>query len=260
MAGKGFKWMIREIVSGEVVEKSKTLVPEQARPRSRKAAASSPRKRDANERSAIRSLARLINCNFTHGDLWLALRYDDAALSRLGGGADERKAAAERELDLFLRRMRRELEKQGAEFKYIAATSDMDGESGELVRPHHHVIMPRAVFELIKKQWRNGSFDYQLLRDQKDYTPLAVYICRQVRRRANENRWKSSRNLAKPVVRETETHREGELRAPAGARVLEVGAYSEETGQHYIRYIRKPRTPKRGGHKEGGPPLAAIEN
>ena len=41
-----------------------------------------------------------------------------------------------------------------------------------------------------------------------------------------------------------------ELHTPPGATVLEIGKYEEGSGSHYVRYIRKPRPPKVGGHKE----------
>lgn len=249
------KWMIRTYKSGKVIEKSKFWVPEQAKRRSPKKASSSKRKQDENERDAIKALARLINCNYSHGDLWLTLNYSAEGMVRLialagSDDIDTVKKAADKELTLFLRRMKRELAKQGIELKYIALTSDMDGKTGELVRPHHHIIMPRAAYELCKKQWRLGGVDYQLLRDQADYTPLATYLVKQCRRQANENRWKSSRNLDRPIISEEETHSKGMLHAPAGAEVKDSGHYDDESGNHYIRYVPKPRM-KRGGHREG---------
>lgn len=248
------KWMIRKYVSGGVIEKSKFWVPAQTKRRTPKKAGSSPRKRDENERSAVKQLARLINCNFSHGDLWLTLNYSAEGFEILGEDGEDIEALkkkADGELVRFLRRMRTECKKQGIEFKYIALTSDMDGKSGELVRPHHHIIMPRLCYELCCKHWKLGSVDYQLLRNQKDFTSLAVYLCRQIRRKENENRWKASRNLARPVITEEETFEKGILRVPAGAHLLDSGHYDDESGNHYIRYIPKAKAEKRGGHKLG---------
>lgn len=265
--GQG-KWMIRKYVSGSVIEKSKFWVPEQTKRRRPKKASSSFRKRDENEREAIKELSRLVNCNFTHGDLWLSIGYSEKGFKALcetvsadgTESLDEIKKAADKELELFLRRMRREAKKLGVEFKYIAITSDTDGKSGEIVRPHHHVIMPRASYELCIKHWKYGNVDYQILRDQEDYTPLAVYLCKQVRRADNENRWKASRNLKRPIVSEEETHSKGILRAPAGARVIDMGHYDEESGNHYIRYIPKPKAEKRGGQRCGAGTKANIDS
>ena len=69
----GGKWMIKEYKSGEVVEWSKFWAPAQTKPRGKKAAASTARKRDENDRNAIRCLTRIINCNYKHGDMLLTL-------------------------------------------------------------------------------------------------------------------------------------------------------------------------------------------
>lgn len=243
--GRGGKWMIRTYKSGQVVEKSKFWVPEQTRPRGKRTAVSSPRKRDENDRAAVKQCARLINCNMRPGDLWLTLSYSDAGLERLGpGDADEIRERADHQLELWIRRIRRRL---GAELFYFAGTSDLDGETGELTRPHHHVLVPAWAAECVA-QWKLGSVDIRHLRDQGDYTPIALYICRQCRRTANERRWKHSANLKKPEVYETESYEKAPLRPSPGARVLDQGRYCEESGNHYIRYIPKKRE-KRGGHK-----------
>ncbi|MEG1491623.1 MAG: hypothetical protein RR394_05160 [Oscillospiraceae bacterium] len=258
----GGKWMIKKYVSGKVVEKSKFWVPEQTKRRSKKNASSS-RKRDENDRNAVKQLARIINCNFSHGDLWLTLNYSDKGLKTLceacpgreNGEMEELKDAADHELDNFLRRMRREMKKLGIDLRAVALTSDIDGDSGKTARLHHHIIMPRAAFEICQKQWKLGGVDYQLLRDQPDYTPLAVYLCKQVRRKENQNRWKATRNLLKPVITETETYKEGELHAPRGSRVLSIGKYDEEIGTHYIRYIapeKSTKAKKALNYHEGG--------
>lgn len=245
MTENGGKYMIREYVSGEIVEKSKYWVPAQVKRRSPKKAASSHRKQDENDQAAVKMIARLINCNGKHGDLWLTPNYSDDGLVLLCRkyGIDENdidsvKKAADHEMTLYLRRLRRII---GPAFWYIAITSDMDGETGALERIHHHIIMPRLAFEECQKQWKYGSVDYKILKDQKDYTPIAVYICKQCRRAANEHRWHPSKNLKKPKITETETHVKGELHIPHGATVLDIGHYDIESGNHYVRYIRKKK-------------------
>ena len=245
MTENGGKWMVREYDSNGVIEKSKYWVSAQTKRRSPKKAASSHRKQDENDQAAVKVLARLINCNARHGDLWSTLSWSDAGIDLLcrengieRDDVDAVKKAADHELTLYLRRMRRVL---GPAYWYIAITSDMDGETGELERVHHHIIMPRVAFEVCQEQWKYGEVDYKLLKNQPDYTPIAVYICKQCRRNANERRWKASRNLKKPKVTETETRIKGELHIPHGATVLDIGHYDIESGNHYVRYIRKQR-------------------
>ena len=109
------KWMIRKYVSGNVIEKSKFWVPEQTKPRAKKAASSSHRKQDENDQAAVKVFARLTNCNFSHGDLWLTLSWSDAGIRALCAkygidpdDIDAIKKAADKELMLFLRRMNAE--------------------------------------------------------------------------------------------------------------------------------------------------------
>lgn len=241
------KWMIRKYVSGNVIEKSKFWVPEQTKPRAKKAASSSHRKQDENDQAAVKVFARLTNCNFSHGDLWLTLSWSDAGIRALcekygidPDDIDAIKKAADKELMLFLRRMKRHCGKNDVDYKYLAITSDLDGETGELTRVHCHVLMPRATYELCVQNWHYGTVDYQLLRNQDDYTPLAIYICKQCRRAANEHRWHASRNLKKPEITETETHAKGELHIPRGAKALDIGHYDIESGNHYVRYTKAP--------------------
>lgn len=251
MEGRG-RWMKIRRISGRVVEESTVFVsPNSRERRGRKKGTTSARKQDENERDAVKRLSRLINCNFAHGDLLLTPKYDEEGMARLMDWAkahqeeghsleDALVDAAEREGKNYIRRMERELEKAGVELRYILITSDMDGETGELVRPHHHIIMPRVAFEVAAKKWGLGTVDYQILRDQDDYTPLAEYLLRQVRRRKPDARkWTSSRNLDKPVVSQTWMDKPGrELAVEKGAKLMHRAEWEPGRPQ-YIRFVRK---------------------
>ena len=228
----GGKWMKRIYKSGNVTEVSVFTVGANAKPRApRKKGNTPPRKQEQNERYAALRLARTINCNFSHGDLWVTLTYRDDALP-------ENREIALHDLRLFLRRVKRELAKQGTAFKYIAITSDMDGESETPTRIHHHVIMPRLPFEAVGKQWeKHGTTNYQILRNQPDYTPLAVYLLRQVKRVPDQKKYMPSRNLEKPIVEEyVISAPDGELRPPRGAILIERAGYTQAGPAQYIRY------------------------
>ncbi|MFX7845333.1 hypothetical protein ABTK14_24050, partial [Acinetobacter baumannii] len=75
-----------QIISGNVVEIRRCMlssrqalaVGKKRAPRT--AGTSSKKKIDANEREAVKRLARIINCNFRPGDLWLTLKYSDDRL------------------------------------------------------------------------------------------------------------------------------------------------------------------------------------
>lgn len=256
--------MIRTIRSGKVVEKSQFYVGERRPRKTRRKGASTVKKLDANLRDAVKRLARTLNCNFAHGDLLLTLTYDEAHLPKVGEDFD----AAEREGTNWWKRMRRELKERGVKLRGVWMTSDLDPETGEVVRLHHHAVITSEGIEIQRDEegkikcatiggrtlediWGNGTADIEPLREQDDYTPIAAYFVAQARRDADAKKWHASRGLKQPVIEsEKIVPRARELHTPPGATVLEIGKYEEGSGSHYVRYIRKPRPPKVGGHKE----------
>lgn len=254
-------WMIRTIRSGRVIEKSQYYVGQRKPRASRKKGTSSAAKMDANLNAAVRQLARTMNCNWGHGDLLLTLKYDEA---HLPANFD----AAEREATKWWRRLSRDLKALDVKLGGVWMTSETDPETGEVVRLHHHAVIGAAGIEILHGEggeilggsvggrtladiWGQGGVDIQLLRDQDDYTPIARYFAAQARRADDAKKWHVSRGLKRPVIEsERVVTNPRELHTPAGATVCEIGKYEEGSGTHYIRYIRKPRPKKVGGHKE----------
>lgn len=264
----GQAYMIREIQSGRVIEKICFPVAPQTKTRKgRQRGNTLPRKQDANERACTKRLARLLNCNFRAGDLLLSPSYDaehmEALLENAGEGADVLRRKAEHVVELFLRRLKRELDKAGVELRYIAVTSDMDGDTGELVRVHHHIVIPSDGVTMVSGEiyvgkrrladiWGQGDMDYRPLHHQDDYTPLAEYLMRQVRRLPDARKYKPSRNLHKPqLISERIVYTSRELRVPKGAKLLCRAAYQPGEAQ-YIRYVREDQPKRRGGRSHGG--------
>ena len=138
-------WIVRTYEAGNVGEKTKFFVPGARPTRSQRRLRDAARKQAQNEYSAEKALARLLNANFTEGDLLVGLDYSDEGLARLEAWAlrqglpmeteeerlDAMRAAAEHELQLMIRRTKRELDKLGLPLRYVAVTSDMDGDTGE---------------------------------------------------------------------------------------------------------------------------------
>ena len=253
--------MERVIVSGRVVERYRYRVSRTPAEKSmRRKGGTLPRKQDENERSAVKRLARLINCNFEAGDLHLGLSYDDAHLKTMvGGDIDELNRTANAELKKFMRRLKRELEKQGVEMKAIPFSSDMDGRTGELVRVHHHVIIKGEGFRWVdkvmyvgerelEKIWGKGTIHIEPLWDQGDYTPLAAYLMRQVRRIPDQRKYSPTRNLKKPVLMSEKIVYEDtrEIQPPKGAKLVYRAEHIIGQGQ-YIRYIKAERGRKHDG-------------
>ncbi len=254
--------MVRTIRSGNVVEKTQFYVGERKVRSDRRKGSSSRAKMEANRIAAVRLLARTINCNWKQGDLFLTLEYDDPHLPRDVSESDKQAS-------LFWRRLSREMKNQGVKVRGLWMTGVKDERTGEQARLHIHAILSAegtetawnedtGEFEFcrigtrdLSDLWGNGNVHVEPLREQDDYTPLAVYLLRQAEDAPDGKRWHPSRGLQKPVIEsERVTAYPRELRAPGGACVHEIGHYDEETGSHYIRYTRKKKTEKIGGHKE----------
>lgn len=233
----GGRYVIRTIISGFVVEKSKFWLPNPGQVRAARSHTTSARKQDKNANDAVKQLARQINCNFGYRDLWVLLEYDEAGYAAIDGSRE----AAQKELKLFIRRLGRAMKKDGLALRYAGAcTSDMDGNTKTDVRVHHHIVLPREAEPYLEQCWTRGGYGIRTLRRQADYTGIARYIIRQVRRIPDAKKWSSSRNLEKPVVYERAAKRAGALRNPTKTILLESSEYDVESGSHYIRYTKAP--------------------
>lgn len=246
------RWVVRKYVSGQVVERSKVYIPG-SRPirKGRVKGSTTAAKADSNAMQAVKQLARAINCNFTRKDLYITLTYAEGRLP-------EDWKQAEKETGNFIRRLNYQLSKQRIQrVKWISVASEADGKSGEPVRPHTHVILSSSGITFrdgdwwcggksLREIWGMGVVYCEPLRAQQDYTPLAVYLIRQAGRQENRKKYRTSRNLAKPIVTEEEVRTGRPLRAPAGARVVEQ-RYNTLDGVNYIRYIRPCSEPEGTG-------------
>lgn len=249
-------WVVRTYESGAVGEKTKFWV-QGARPSSRsgRKERSEIKKQEQNEYSTQKQLARLFNANFRQGDLLLGLDYSPAGMDRLEAyvaehpfpvpeSGDEQadhmeqiRQAAEREMRLCLRRVKRDLAKDGAALKYIAITSDMDGDTGEAVRVHHHLVVNQEAREAFVRKWAElGGVDWSPLSGQPDYTPVAEYFIRQVRRVPDAKKYVSSRNLVRPQPKDRVVISDAEIRVPKGGKLLFRNEFKPGRPQ-YIRYV-----------------------
>lgn len=253
-------YMITKIISGSVVERRKTYVGRRpSRRGARIKGASSEKKQENNRQQAILTLARTLNCNYSHGDGYLTLSFADEALAACGGTLEGAKKAGRK----FLDRVGYRMKKHGEVLKWVMVPSELDGETGELVRVHIHAVisghglrLEDGVFylydEKLEDVWGNGEVDVQILRRQKDYYPLARYLILQARGAADEKKYSVSRNMVKPRVEHLYTYSPAPLRVPAGASALPGTRYDPEAGVNFVRYIPAQRDPARkvGGSKE----------
>ena len=256
-------YVIRTFIAGQIGEKIKYWVPGQKPTKSIRKMKSDVRKIQQNENDAVKRVARLINANFLPGDCFFAPTYSDESLAMLMADMpadipeeeqlDYVYAQAHHQLQLYLRRVRRACDKAGIEFKYIAITSDMDGETGENVRIHHHIIAPREVMEILLDKWTFGIVRKNYVWNEQDHYGLAKYLMDQVRRIPDAKKYIPSRNLIIPVPKDRIAPSGKEVQPPKGATLLHRNEYHSGRPQ-YIRYII-PKKSKPGG---GDDPDAEI--
>ena len=270
MAVKEGYWVVRTYEAGDIGEKTKFFVPGK-RPDSKlsRRQRNAIRKQEQNEYSALKALRRLIHANFKAGDLLLGLDYSDAGLERIrkwgreNGLAVDSEDESERnnalweaaahELEIALRRVNRRLKKRELELKGIYITSDMDGETGEMVRVHHHLIVNAGVQDAFLDAWEKyglGGVSWTpLWENQIDRTKLTEYLLNQVRRIPDAKKYRSTRNLVRPVPKDRIVSTDNELQVPKGGKLIFRQEYQNDLRDRedyrnrrpqYIRYI----TPK----------------
>ncbi len=245
MKNEGY-WVIRTYKAGLIGEKIKYWVPGKKPSRSKRVIKSDIRKQQQNENDAIKRVARIINANFVPNDAFDALTYSDPEWLRLFGGIpsdvswEERRdliyKIAEHELELALRRFRYACKKAGIECRYLAITSDMDGETQEPVRIHHHVIVSQEARELLGCAWKAGFVERAGIWQEDDHFGLAKYLMDQVRRIPDAKKYKRSRNLMIPEPTDRIAKGGREVQPPKNATILYRSAFLPGRPQ-YIRYV-----------------------
>lgn len=146
-----------------------------------------------NDKNARKRLIRLINTNFTNGDLWITLTYLDEYLP---ASMEE----ALKNIKNYLRRVnyrRKKLDLDKA--KYIYITEYAEGKNG--IRCHHHLIMDGALsMEEVENLWKLGRRNNLRKLDMDEYglTGVANYLAKDPK---GNKRWCSSTNLKQPTIR-----------------------------------------------------------
>ena len=248
-------WVIRTYEAGAVGEKTKYWISgTRPKGKTRRKEKSEIKKQEQNEYSCIKNLSRLINANFRKGDYVLGLDYSPAGMDKLIAWAKEHplekssddeeadrmellRRAAEHQLQLVLRRVKYALRNTETKVRAVWVTSDMDGDTGEAVRVHHHLVIPKECLDAFKQTWKKmGGVNKEPMRGQKDFTPIAEYFLRQVRRIRNEKKFGSTRNLVRPQPKDRIVASGAEVRVPRGGQLLWRNAFKPGSPQ-YIRYI-----------------------
>ncbi len=231
-----------KIKSGRVWEKRDVMIdvsldPTEGkpRPRGKRRGKSMAAQIERNMREAIRRLARILNCNFRGGDVFVTLKYNDRRLP-------ENREEAAKLAKKFLRRVgaayRAEM---GRKLRYVLVTADVSSKTGLPCRLHHHLVLPGVSWELCRKFWPDDQMSYRVLDNGGDYSAVAAYMVRNTGYRRGQRSWSTSQGMERPVFYPPEPVKElGSFRVPRDGVVAERELREdEESGFRgaYIRYV-----------------------
>lgn len=162
--------------------------------RSPKLQPTTAQQQERNKRRAERKLTQLLNTNYGEGDHHQILTYRKEA--RL------KPREAKKALEKYMRKLRELYKKHGAELQYICVTEYKNKAI------HHHLIINNAVpVKEINQLWTYGRPKYVQLDNTGQYKELAEYLIKETEKTFREpetpykQRWNSSRNLKKPVIK-----------------------------------------------------------
>lgn len=145
--------------------------------------------KNLNSKNARKRLERLINNNFTDGDLWITMTYSPENLPQ---NIEE----AQKNMQNFIGRINYRRKKEGLEkAKYIYVTEYNEKKN---VRCHHHLIMDCGLdMDTVEKLWKKGKRNNvrRVSGDENGLSGLAQYLTKDP---AGRKRWSSSTNLKKP--------------------------------------------------------------
>ena len=226
-------WVIRTYRSGDMGEKVKFFVPGKKPSSSARRMKADIRKAAQNEETAEKRANRILHKYFSHRDYLLTLEYSSEEWD--GEFDDAILGKARHQAELWLRRVRRECQRQGIPFRCMVWTSDMDGETGEPERVHHHVIINAEACEIALGQWSLGYTYRKHIKRERDHMGLVHYLMAQVRRQPDTKKYTRTRNMPDVQPRDRVARGGSVLRAPKGSYLLYQGPVIPGWPQ-YIRY------------------------
>lgn len=184
--------------AGRVVRQA-LYAPREPNPNRRRRAISIPKeeKQRANLKTSYEKLLMLICTNFSPGDWWVTLTYDDEHLP-------ENREEAHPYFRKFMRWMRKYRKGNAEPLLYVYCTQLTTRNGGR--RLHHHMIMrweDDADEEKIRSLWQWGKIVHiRKLKDYADMLDKAHYMCREPRELGiyvpGEQMWTASRGLVRP--------------------------------------------------------------
>ena len=149
-----------------------------------------------NDRDAENRLRRLVLANFGEADLEVDLTY----------AGEESIESALRDMTKFIRRLRKEYKKAGAELRYVYIWEQ--GKKSQKV--HFHLILNAGVLsrDEVEALWGHGHANSRRLRlDETGLAGLTEYLTKKSRRKQRkqgQRRWCCSKNLIRPEAEVTD--------------------------------------------------------
>ena len=173
---------------GEFLDVEFFPVYKKSKSRRGKFSPSSDAQKVLNEKRSKRRFVRIVHRNFSALDYALHLTYDDFNMP-----SDE--MTAKKNLQNFMRRLKRLYKKHDIELKYISVTEK--GKKSN--RLHHHLIISGGVSrDEIELLWKMGRANTKRLQfDDNGVAGLSHYITKQA---LFYRRWNGSKNLIDPDV------------------------------------------------------------
>lgn len=154
-------------------------------------------KQNLNDRNSRKRCMRLLEANFTDGDIWATLTYTNP-------NHPESMAQAKKNVTNYLKRLNRHRKKMGlSATKYICVT-----ECSEAGRWHHHIALSGDIdLDTVERVWGLGDRNQvrRIARDENGLSGMANYITKDKRKAGKyQKSWTASRGLKKP--KETKNH------------------------------------------------------
>lgn len=153
-------------------------------------------KQKANLKTSYEKLLMLLCANFSPGDWWITLSYNDDHLPQT-------REASKKPFRKFMRMFRKYRKSNDEPLKYVYCTQLTTRAGGR--RLHHHMIMrweDDSDRERIESLWECGYVKIRKLKSFEEILDKARYMCREPRELGvyvpGEQMWTASRGLARP--------------------------------------------------------------
>lgn len=190
----------------------------------------SEQQKKINERLAKKQKRRILNANFSVGDIWLTLTYMKSMRPC------NMKEAVKNLKNKFLDKLRRILKKRGEELKYVAVT-----EIGKKGAVHHHLVIKKFDVNIISEfgLWKFGKASMVFIYSE-DLQKLSDYMCKgssgQTDDEGVEKKWSQSRNLIIPVSKKTVIKADSWTKLPKAIKGYELIEDSLQVGINGMGY------------------------